>query len=94
MGIEAGSGKDPGEVAQAADGKAVSRKPSQVEPEIGLETQVASGQTAEYVEADTNREVTNASTGSACRATGERSAGNLHAAFDEGGQGQPWPLLY
>ena len=28
------------------------------------------------------------------KATGERSAGNLHAAFDEGGQGKPWPLLY
>jgi hypothetical protein len=38
---------DPGEVAQAADSKAVSRKPSQVESKIGLETQVASGQAAE-----------------------------------------------
>jgi len=34
-------------VAQAADSEAVSRKPSKVEPKIGLETQVAIGQTAE-----------------------------------------------
>jgi phosphoribosyl-AMP cyclohydrolase len=26
--------------------------------------------------------------------TGKRSAGNLHAAFDEGDQGEPWSLLY
>ncbi len=26
------------------------------------------------------------------KTTGERSAGNLHAAFDE--EGKPWPLLY
>ena len=26
--------------------------------------------------------------------TGKRSAGKPHAAFDEGGQGEPWPLLY
>ena len=30
----------------------------------------------------------------AVKATGERSAGNLHAAFDEGDQGKPWSLLY
>ncbi len=44
-------------MAQAADSKAVSRKPSQVEPKIGLETQVAGGQTAEDVEANTAKKV-------------------------------------
>ena len=28
------------------------------------------------------------------KTTGRRSAGKLHAAFDEGDQGQPWSLLY
>lgn len=28
------------------------------------------------------------------KTAGKRSAGNPHAAFDEGGQGKPWPLLY
>ena len=30
----------------------------------------------------------------AVKAIGKRSAGKPHAAFDEGGQGEPWPLLY
>jgi hypothetical protein len=66
---------DPGDVAQAADSEAVSRKPSKVEPKIGLETQVASGQTAEEVEASTTWEATNACTGSTCRGeSGQRAA--------------------
>ena len=62
-------------MAQVADSEAVSRKPLQVEPMIGLETQVASGQTAEDGEASTNREATNVCTGSTCRGeSGQRAA--------------------
>jgi hypothetical protein len=65
---------DPGEVAQAADSEAVSRKPSKVEPKIGLETQVASGQTAIEVEANTTWEATNACTRTTCRGeSGQRA---------------------
>ena len=75
MGSEAGPERDSGEVAQAPDSKAVSRKPSKVEPNIGLETRVAGGQTAEEVEANTTREATNACTGTTCRGeSGQRAA--------------------